>query len=141
MTVLRDITIYSQYIGVKYYYWTGLYVFKIISVEILRTYKKSGFFKIEHWHILSFWIKNTPWQTFLSTPTSSHLSMASPLPLQLLLQLRIEGEVDLTEEDGQEETVPGGGRGETQNTKQTFQCHTCDDNIKCSNTRTISKHF
>ena len=56
--------------------------------------------------------------------------MASPLPLQLLLQLRIEGEVDLTEEDGQEESVPGGGRGETQNTKQTFQCHTCDDNIK-----------
>ena len=55
--------------------------------------------------------------------------MASPLPLQLLLQLRIEGEVDLTEEDGQEESVPGGGRGETQNTKQTFQCHTCDDNI------------
>ena len=35
----------------------------------------------------------------------------------------------ITEEDGQEEHVPGGGRGETQNTKQTFQCHTCDDNI------------
>ena len=46
----------------------------------------------------------------------------------------------ITEEDGQEESVPSGGRGNT-NTKPTFQCHTCDDNIKCSNTRTISKHF
>ena len=42
--------------------------------------------------------------------------MASPLPLQLLLQLRIEGEVDLTEEDGQEESVLAeAGETQTQN--------------------------
>ena len=73
--------------------------------------KSQDFKNSKNWHILSILDKNTPWQTFLSTSISSHLSMASPRLLQLLLQSVAEGEVDLVEEDGQEEAVLGGGRG------------------------------